>query len=69
MAVTGHCPHGRPHGRVGCMDCMDEHISSLESDNRVMRDALKRIELGCSFPEDDVQRAIVKVAREALDND
>ena len=31
-----------------------------------LRRALERIEAGCSFPEDDVQKAIVKVAREAL---
>ena len=31
-----------------------------------MQKALEQIERGCSFPEDDVQRAIVKVARAAL---
>lgn len=33
---------------------------------RLLREVLTRIEGGCSFPEDDLQRAIVKVAREAL---
>lgn len=39
---------------------------ALAEQNRVYREALELIERGCSFPEDDVQRAIVSVCRTAL---
>jgi len=44
----------------------DAEIVEKEKQIAALRKALERIEAGCSFPEDDVQKAIVKVAREAL---
>ena len=44
----------------------DAEIVEKEKQIAALRRALERIEAGCSFPEDDVQKAIVKVAREAL---
>ena len=42
--------------------CLRERVEKLE-------EALSQIERGCSFPEDDVQQAIVQVARAALEAD
>lgn len=38
----------------------------MQAENQMLRDALGRIEQGCSFPSSDVERAIRDVAREAL---
>ncbi len=47
----------------------DSILSDLricEQHNRMLVEALKSIERGCSFPEDDIQRAIRDRARQAL---
>lgn len=41
-------------------------VRELLADNETLIKALSQIERGCSFPEDEVQRATVKTAREAL---
>ena len=53
------------------LDEADQEVLRLKSEvERVekLEKALSQIERGCSFPEDDVQKTIVQVARAALED-
>ena len=41
-------------------------IERFSSENERYRAALDKIERECSYPEDDIQKAVVKIARDAL---
>jgi hypothetical protein len=47
-------------------EAIRQQLDQRDAEIARLREALQRIELGCSFPEDDVQRAVVKTARQAL---
>lgn len=53
--------------RVYWRDEYRESIRILETRIATLKAALERIAEGCSFPEDDVQRAVRDVARAALE--
>jgi len=49
------------------VDPLEQDVKRLNVEIARLRNALEQIERGCSFPEDEVQKAIVKIAREALE--
>lgn len=47
--------------------CDDMLVGAVQAENTRLRKALRDIAEGCSFPEDDVQRAVRDRARAALE--
>ena len=57
----------RAKDRKNYEDALTDMVKEKNDEIARLRNALEQIERGCSFPEDEVQKAIVKIAREALE--
>lgn len=64
--IPTYCPRCAWDNEIHGMDFDPVDITALREENERLKDALARIEKGCSFPADDVQKAIRDVARSAL---
>ena len=53
--------------KVEAIDKLKASHEALRERVAELEEALSQIERGCSFPEDDVQKTIVRVARAALE--
>ena len=59
----------RAKDRKNYEDALTDMVKEKNDEIARLRKALEQIERGCSFPEDEVQKAIVKIAREALEGE